>query len=456
MVARVPNQFPDIQSAVAALKVSPDVSNFILIEAPSITTSTPILLDDSFSSNRQLTIQPRPTLARAQILSDGANSPILSLAGCGYVQVQDLDIVRTITNTADLIQTFYSNGHFAQNITFQRCRIGSSAPPGVPGLSYLSISEPSNGGVMIRNCIFFSTYKQSFDYGINVLTMDTGDEVFMYNNCVADYNKFGIQVSDFATGSLVLLRNNVVVNNFVSMPEPVAFNSGVVSTAIVVTSDNTAFASPTNLQLGVPPNQDLFGLAAAEMGIELDPSAAVETPSFVTMAWDATPGAANTDFYRTELVGPLHDPNSSTDWGITVVNGSPDPHDIAVADDIEHSPRPAGAPPHTDRGPFQVDVGATSVQTPSPSVRLVVSPQRNPSGALRLLYSTGSSGELTADLFDVFGRRAATANRMVRAGESGSLAWPEVRAAGLYAYRVTLRDAGTKAIVLRGKISLVK
>ena len=116
MVATVPTQFPDIQSAVAALKVSPDVTNFILIAAPSISTSSPILVDFSFNSNRQLTLQPLTTLARAQILSDGANSPILSLAGCGYVQVQDLDIVRTVTNTADLFRGQDYKGNLLTNL----------------------------------------------------------------------------------------------------------------------------------------------------------------------------------------------------------------------------------------------------------------------------------------------------------------------------------------------------
>ena len=170
---------------------------------------------------------------------------------------------------------------------------------------------------------------QAFDCGINVIGMgDASNEVFLYNNCVADYNLVGVQVNDATSGSLVLLRNNVVVNNSVSVPEPVAYDSLVLPGAIVVMSDNGAFASPANAQTMLPPNQDINGTAASEVRTDLPPTLGEETASFVTMDWDATPGAANTDFHRTRETGPLH--ASSATSGVDVGPGTPNPHDTPV------------------------------------------------------------------------------------------------------------------------------
>jgi hypothetical protein len=450
MDATVPSiPFPDLQSAVAALSVSPDVLNNIFIATPSITTGNSIVLTNAFNSGRQLVIRPATTVARARILSTGANSPILSLSGSGNVTIQDLDIVRSVTNTADLIQTV--NTTF---ITIERCRIGSSEPPGFAGLSYISILYPADGGITIRNCIFFSTYKQAFDYGINVVAMgDASNEVFLYNDCVADYNLVGVQVNDATSGSLVLLRNNVVVNNLISVPEPVAYHSAVIPGVIVVTSNNVAFASAANVQTLIPPNQDIYGTAASEVGIDLPPTLGEETSSFVTMDWDATPGAANTDFYRTRETGPLH--ASSATWGVNVGPGTPDPHDTPVGDDFERQLRPGGTPAHTDRGPFQLDPASAGVAGATEATPLRVSPYGNPARIARLRFSTGIAGELTASLYDVAGRSAGVVHRAVGAGESGTLTWSGVRP-GLYAYRVSLRGPGASVIQAKGRVSILR
>lgn len=450
MDATVPSvPYPDVQTAVAALSLSPDVLNNIFIDVPSISTSNSIVLTNAFSSGRRLVIGPATTVARAQILSNGTNAPIFSLQGSGYVTIQDLDIVRTITNTADLIQTV--NTTFT---TIQRCRIGSSEPPGPPGLSYISIVYPADGGITIRNCIFFSTDKHTFDYGINVVAMgDASNEVFLYNNSVADFNLIGVQVNDATVGSLVLLRNNVVVNNVVSVPEPVAYNSNVIPGAIVVTSNNVAFASPGKVQTVVPPNQDIYGTAATEQGMVLPPTVSEETSAFSTMAWDPAPGAPNTDFYRTLAGGPLHD--TSFAWGVNVHPGSPDPHDLQVGDDIERNTRPGGDPAHTDRGPFQLDPASAGVAGGATTTPLKVSPDRNPARLVRLRYSAGSAGELTASLFDISGRKVGTIYRAVSSEESGVLEWARVRP-GVYAYRVTLRGPGTAGSESKGRVSILR
>ena len=447
MDATVPTgAFPDIQTAVAALALSVDPDNTIFLANPSILTSSVIFIGNAFSGLRTLTIRPATTLARAQILStDVSGAPILSLIGCGSVHVEDVDIVRVITNNGNLVRTENTS-----LITFERCRIGSDAPPNASGLCYMFIAYPADGGVTVKNSIFFSTYKTAFDFGLQVITGDPSNELFLYNDCIADYNQIGLFVNDSDIGSLILARNDVFVNNVVSFPEPTAVVSSIAPGVIVVTSDNLAFASPAKVQAGFPPNQDLFGTAASQAPVDLPATLPVETSAFATMVWNSPPGDPNPGFYRTLAAGPLHAPSA---YGVTVGLKTPDVHDQAVLDDFDRSIRPGGAPVlHTDRGPFQVDPSASGVGDFAGNGELLrVAPPRNPSRAMRLEFASRLAGDLQVDVFDVSGRRVAGGERLVGAGESGEFAWPAVRHAGLYLWRARL--AGAPAV--SGRVSLL-
>ena len=439
--------YPTLQSAVTSAATSAVPDNVILIAASSITLSAKIELDFHFNPGHRLVIKPDPTLARAQILSnDLSGNPIFDLTtNCGGVTFQDVDIVRVITNNGTLIHT-----NQTELIDFERCRIGSSGAPNTPGLSYMNIVYPGDGGVTIRNCIFFSSYKTAFDYGIQVLTGDSSNELFLYNSCIADYNVRGLTVNDGNPFSLILARNNVFVNNPVSNPEPTAVETVIGPDVIVVTSDNLAFASPARVQTGFPAFQDLFGTAASEAPVYLAPTAPVETSAFSTMTWNATPGDLNFPFYRTLAAGPVHDPSA---YGVIVGLKSPDVHDQAVLDDFDHAIRPGGAPVlHVDRGPFQVDPSTSGVgdlAQAGPMLRVV--PAENPSHALRLSFSSRLAGELRVDVFDVGGRLVGSAERVVARGEDGELAWPAVHRAGVYLWRARL--AGAPAVA--GRLSLL-
>jgi len=451
MDATVPSvPYPDVQSAVAALALSVDVDNHIFIAQPAIFTSNPIVIGPAFSAARTLTIRPATTLARAQILSnDVSGQPIFSLNTCGSVHIEDLDIVRDITNNGNLVETTNTT-----LITFERCRIGSDGAPNAAGLSYMLVLYPGDGGVMIRNCIFFSKYRNAFDDGIQCITGDSSNELFLYNDCIADYNRVGLTVSDGNIGSLILSRNNVFVNNTTSIPEPTAVSSSIVPGVIVVTSDNLAFASPANVQSGFPPNQDLFGTAASQVPVDLAATALEETNSFTTMVWNAAPGDPNPDFYRPTAAGDLHLPSA---YGIIVGLKSPDVHDQAVVDDINRNIRPGGSPLHVDRGPYQLDPSTSGVGDPgSISELLRVAPRENPSRSLEFAFASGIRGELSIAVFDVSGRRVGAARRDVERGATGVLTVPGARQAGVYLYRARIRSSSGESSPLAGRLSLIR
>ena len=106
---------------------------------------------------------------------------------------------------------------------------------------------------------------------------------------------------------------------------------------------------------------------------------------------------------------------------------------------------------HVDRGPFQVDPSTSGVgDLAAGGVLLRVTPERNPSRALRLDFASRVPGELRVDVFDLAGRHVASARRVIGAGESGTLAWPAVRVAGLYLYRAQVKGAA-----VNGKLALL-
>ncbi len=451
MDATVPSiPYPDVQTAVAALALSPDVDNHIFITQPAIFTSSSIVIGPAFSAARTLTIRPATTVSRAQILSnDVSGQPIFSLNTCGSVHMADLDVVRDITNNGNLVET--SNTTF---ITFERCRIGSDSSPNAAGLSFMLILYPGDGGVMIRNCIFFSKYKNAFDYAIQCITGDSSNELFLYNDCIADYNRVGLTVSDGNIGSLILARNDVFVNNTISVPEPTAVSSSIVPGVVVVTSDNLAFASPANVQTGFPPNQDLFGTAASQAPVDLPATALEETNAFTTMTWNPTPGDLNPDFYRPTVAGDLHTPGA---YGIIVGLKSPDAHDQAVVDDINRNIRPGGSPLHVDRGPYQLDPSTSGVGDPGGlAVQLRVAPVDDPARSFQLAYACGVAGELSVEVFDVSGRRVGALRREVSRGGSGVLVLGGARASGLYLYRARMRTAAGEIVSSVGRLSLMR
>ena len=210
----------------------------------------------------------------------------------------------------------------------------------------LTISYPID--ILVRNSIFFSYMPGNFDRGIKVTYGDNTNSLRLYNNVVADYRTFGIDITSNAAGSLVLLRNNVVSNRPGLAPEPIAYRSNVAAAVNVVSSHNVAFAGAGNRELvaGAQPISGAFflPLAVGQVG-----GAVVDHIWNIIPPWDPNP-----DFWRLQRFGSLHLPRDTT-RGITVLNGVPHPQDIAVTTDIELNIRPSGVPKHSDRGADQIE-----------------------------------------------------------------------------------------------------
>lgn len=339
-----------LQEAIGEAAASADVENFIYIDELHILTSSHEIIDD-FSADRKLTIRPRPGLRRAVIASTDGWHPIFSITGAGYVTFQDLDIVRRCTNFCDLMFLGDCN-----NITIERCRIGSIWPSNVEAQDWSNLRVKDPIEVIVRNSIFFAYLPSTFNYGIRI-NFDTarGCSLLLYNNVVADYKDFGIhatspQISD----AFLLLRNNVVVNHPSIDPEPVPYRSQVFD-MIVETSYNAAFVSLGDVETMAVGAQSISGEMGADFArrsrAQID-RAFVEHTWIIDPAWDPNP-----DFFRLVRGGPLH--SEPADAGETVRNGDPHDRDVAVTDDIEKDVRPAGIPLHTDRGADQIREGDT-------------------------------------------------------------------------------------------------
>jgi hypothetical protein len=342
IVIDVPDDFLTLQAAVAAAAGSGDVNNVITISNSPVLTSSTVSIGAAFGPTRQLVIRPAPNLTRASIVNDDPLAVIIQMTTAKYDTLEDLDILRNITNGNSIVVITE-----CEEILVQRCRIGSNwSTTGTGGWSNVVMQYPTR--VMLKNNIMFANAMGTFDYGINVEVMaDPDNSIRLYNNDVSDYNEYGIRVS--AGEGLVLLRNNVVVNHEDLITEPFAYRTEVQNNATVVTSHNVAFADPLKVQSVA--GQDIAGTGSSFLNF----TKADAPASFVTVDWNMV-FDANPDHYRLVDLGPLHD--GPADYGMTVTNVFPD---FEVVDDIEEEYRPGGVDLHTDRGADQLDPGTEPV-----------------------------------------------------------------------------------------------
>ncbi|HEX7878700.1 MAG TPA: hypothetical protein VF720_04790, partial [Candidatus Eisenbacteria bacterium] len=235
----VPGTHVTLQLAVAAAAVSADVDNVITISASPVSTTTTVDIGAAFGPARHLLIRPAPALPRASLVNTAPSVPILALASAANVTIQDLDILRNITNNEDVVSI-----DVCDDIVIERCRIGSNwTTPGTAGWACVRMTYPTR--VLLRNNICFARSPGTFDYGIHAGSFnDPANELRLYNNLVSDYKVYGIRIEGVIGGALVLLRNNVAVNYTNLNPEPIAYRSEVLlGGPTVVTSHNTSFAS---------------------------------------------------------------------------------------------------------------------------------------------------------------------------------------------------------------------
>ncbi|MDZ4803239.1 MAG: hypothetical protein SGI90_00070 [Candidatus Eisenbacteria bacterium] len=426
----IPGTHPTMQAAVAAAAVSPDINNTITISVSPVQTNASIDIGAAFSPARRLVIRPGAALTRASIVNSTPGVTVVSLLSAANVTIQDLDILRNITNNNHIVSI-----NQCEEILIERCRIGSNwTTPGTPSWANVRILYPT--AILLRNNILFARSAGTFDYGINADSFnDAANSLRLYNNVVSDYRTYGIRIEAAIAGPLVLLRNNVVVNLAALVPEPVAYRTEAAGGGpTVITSHNVCFASAGFEETGAGGAQSIAGLASFFL-MFLKPNV---VPSFTQTLWTtAPPYDANTNMYRLVNGGPPH--NAPGDYGMTVGNvGS----DIAVIDDIEGDVRPGGPGPHTDRGADQLEPGVMSgigdIDIRSEGLRAAV--RRGPSGEVSLEYCAAFAGRLDLRIVDVGGRLLYGSGRQVEAASTGVFGWPAALESGhgVVFYRLTL------------------
>src|SRR5262249_54242116 len=126
---------PTIQSAVdeaAKPMNTAALSRIFLIQSPVHTTE--VLIGPPFTNARRILIRPDAVLARATVVGDAVTQDIFHFTSGGQnggATLQDLDIVREVTNNHHLIELDYG----FTDLLVERCRIGStdSSPSGTTG-----------------------------------------------------------------------------------------------------------------------------------------------------------------------------------------------------------------------------------------------------------------------------------------------------------------------------------
>lgn len=446
--------FPTLQDAVDEAAGNGDALNTIYLNGVISLSATVHLLGADFGADRMLIFRPVPSQSRATIEMSSSFDIAFVLNLCHNITFRDLDILRTGTNGTDLIFM-----DLAENIIFERCRMGSVSSPGALGTNVMSVAYPKE--IVVRNCIFFSAIPgvyYSCLYANNF--QDDENSLFLYNNVFADHYAYGVYVTDLGggeAGALVLLRNNVVVNT--PALEPTAYYSMVGAPVIIVTSHNVAFASAAHVEEIAVGCESISGetLAGGEF-LRYDRDFVDDV--FVEFSWIvAPPWDPNPDFFRLSdnASNPMHDDIS--DFGLTVTtNGLPHARDKAVLNDIEQDGRPGGVPLHTDRGADQLEPGICSATvSPHKDVsRLWASPRANPGADPAVLYRTGAPGRLLFEVFDAAGRKIASQRRTVAEGESGLLTWRQRTKSGVLFYRLVLRGEDGRESELAGKIVVLR
>ena len=441
---------PTLQAAVAAAALSPDASNVIQLVQSPIYTSSRVLIGADFGPTRRLVVRPLPGLpyGRAVIASQNGSQPIFDLSLAGSVTLQDLDLLRYSTNNADLVTMSHPT-----DVLLERCRIGSAwSSVGSAGHANVAMSYPVR--VTVRNCILFSALYGNFAYGLRASFGDNSNSVFLYNNTIADFSLYGIEVSDAFELTELALHNNVVVNHPDAASEPFAYHSAVDAGVTLATSHNTAFAALANVEVIIA-GQRISGLGG--VGWRRLPRSDA-AGSFTTMAWSMAapldPGA-HQSYFRLAAAGLLHD--QLADYGVNLLEGSPDAIDHPVTDDWERGIRPSGSDAHTDRGADQVETGTTAVEPFLASDGVLrVAPAANPARGGRLRYVASAGGELRIEVFDVTGRRVHRESRRVAAGDSGIVQWGAARAAEVLVFDATLVPDAGPAVSRRGRLVVLR
>ena len=440
----VPITHLTMQAAVAAAAVSPDIDNTITISASPVLTNVSIDIGAAFNPARRLVIRPTAALGRASIVNANPSVTIMSLTNAGNVTIQDLDILRNITNNNHVVSMLQ-----CEEIVIERCRIGSNwTTPGTANWANVRILYPT--AILLRNNILFARSPGTFDYGINADSFnDPANSLRLYNNVVSDYRIYGIRIEGVIAGPLILLRNNVAVNQAAMVPEPVAYRTEVAGGGpTVITSHNVAFATGGFEETGGLGAQSIAGLASSFLSF-LRPAV---VPSFSATLWTmGPPYDVNTNMYRLVDGGPLH--NAPGDYGMTVTTGG---FDIAVTDDIEGDSRPGGPGPHSDRGVDQIEPGVMSgvgdLEVQPKGLRAQV--RRGPSGRLTLEYHASMAGRLELRIVDVTGRLLHGTVRQVDAAAGGVFEWPAALQGGhgVDFYRLTLTPSDGAPLVVTGKV----
>jgi hypothetical protein len=391
--------YPTLQEAVDAAAAGAAAENYINLQVERIDLHGEIAILEGFHDGHSLVIRPDPgigVLRRVTLANDNGFQPIIRIQDVGAVTIQDLDLIRHTTNHRNLVEIVDSS-----NILMERCRVGSDWPiAGDAGWANVYIENAVF--VRVRNIFCFAYAAGTLDAGIRVDTPTAmNNSVYLYNNTVSDHRLFGLDIK--ARGdSLILPRNSVVVNRIGLEPEPIAYRADIDLLTEVITSHNTAFASPGNVELVVL----IQGIIGTEGWLLLPrataPAAFVATHLIVDPAWHPNPA-----FHCLRSDGPLHDTES--DAGVTVSNNAPHEKDFAVTDDWEKDPRPSGASLRTDRGADQFRIliaGDIEVFLPRIPVFAGVSLGNNgvedfeidlvgPQGDLPDQWETMSSGEFT-------------------------------------------------------------
>jgi hypothetical protein len=299
----------------------------------------------------------------------------------------------------------------------------------------------------------FSALFGNFRYGIRASFGDNSNSLFLYNNTVADYYEYGIEVGDPFPNTQLALHNNVVVNHPDAASEPYAYHSAVDDGVTLATSHNTCFSSLANAEV-IAVGQRISGLGG--LGWRRLPRADAAA-SFATIVWDIANSFApegNRNFYRLDSDGLLHD--EDFDHGVTVTEGSPNLIDHAVVDDWERDARPSGTALHTDRGADQVELGVTAVHDPlDAAMALAIRPSANPAREGRLRFAAGVAGDLAVEVFDMVGRRVHHEARPVAAGVTGEVAW-RPGASGVFAYRATLTTRSGQVVSGQGRFVVLR
>ena len=340
-----PGHYATIQEAVdaAADPANLDADNFVSIQWPLVSTVAAIVVGDDFNEDRRLVIRPdpaQPGLRRVTVAALHGFAPILLLTTAGSATVQDLDLIRHVTNFEDLVRL-----DRCTNVVIQRCRIGSDwSTAGLASAANLRIIQPKHNA--IRNCLCFSAVAGHFERGISVEMASAMDRsVLLDNNVVADYDGDGIYLQ--ADGDCyAVLRNNVMANRVTISPEPDAIHSLVTPLVIVDSSHNTAFATAAHVE-----EQDGALAIQGDDLLRFEPIRVGE--AFHKFEWVTAPDwDPNLNFFRLMDGGLLR--RDATDEGTRVAAGYPGERDEAVTDDWERDARPDNDDERTDRGADQI------------------------------------------------------------------------------------------------------